>query len=335
MRFFLVLVFFVLVLAGLQAYQKTQQGHNVPADTQNTQIKKDLQQPEWNTTQQGTINLSRVRYDSEGLSIAGLVCAPRKLKDNTPLIMLEHGGFDTSTDPKRCAEYARLGYVIAQSAYRGQGGSEGKVEACQGEVQDSLALKQVVQERLKTRGVVHIGVSLGGCIALKAAAQQKDVKGVAILVTPMDFAQQIRILRATRPDALDRWYQIFGGTPEDAPEQYEKRQPLKEAALVDAPVLNLVAAQDPLIPYKQLCDLLVVRRKADRTVKVVHLARNGSASPPVQERYICEGEGKPALQLPAFRQEDVFVTYYNLYHTSTPHMWKTVQNFVFAVAPRP
>lgn len=331
-----------LLLTGCEIQQKSQQNHSrtVQEKTQKAEPIKDSHQAEWRTVKQGKINLSQVTYQNSDLKIDALVCAPQTLKSGTPLLMLEHGGFDTETDPRKCEEYARMGYVIAQSAYRGQGRSEGKVEACLGEVSDSLALKQVVQDRLKTQGVVHVGVSLGGCIALKAAAQQKDVKGVAILVTPMDFAQQIRILRATRPDALSRWYEIFGGTPEDAPEQYEKRRPITVAAEVNAPILNLIAAQDPLIPYQQQCDLLSVRKKAGKSVDVVHLARNGAPNPPLQQRYVCEGEGKPAFKLPefkaqAFKNQDVFVTYYDLHHTSTAQMWKTVQDFLQAVAPLP
>ncbi|GEM45857.1 alpha/beta hydrolase family protein [Deinococcus cellulosilyticus] len=331
-----------LLLTGCEVERKSQQNQSrtVQEKTQKVTPEKDIHQAEWRTVKQGKLNLSQVTYLSEGLKIDALVCAPQNLKAGTPLLMLEHGGFDTETDPRKCNEYAQMGYVIAQSAYRGQGRSEGKVEACLGEVNDSLALKQVVQDRLKTQGVVHVGVSLGGCIALKAAAQQKDVKGVAILVTPMDFAQQIRILRATRPDALSRWFEIFGGTPEEAPEQYEKRRPIAAAPQVNAPILNLIAAQDPLIPYKQQCDLLSVRKKAGKMVEVVHLARNGAPNPPLQQRYVCEGEGKPAFKLPEFKpqdfkNQDVFVTYYDLHHTSTAHMWKTVQDFLRTVAPLP
>lgn len=331
----------LLLLTGCEKPQKTDQNQVRPAQEKTPkpetppEVQKDTHQAEWRTVKQGRNNLSEVLYTSDGLKIDSLVCAPQNLKAGTPLVMLEHGGFDTETDVKKCQEYANLGYVIAQSAYRGQGRSEGKVEACLGEVNDSLNLKKIVQDRLKTRGVIHVGVSLGGCIALKASAGQKDVLGVAVLVTPMDFAQQIRILRASRPDALKRWYSIFGGTPEDAPEQYEKRQPLKAASQIKAPVLNLIAAQDPLIPYKQQCDLLAVRKKAGNKVTAVHLARDGAENPALQERYVCKGEGKPEFKLPAFKGQDVFVTYYDLHHTSTRHMWNTVQAFIQQKAPLP
>ncbi|MBB6099068.1 dipeptidyl aminopeptidase/acylaminoacyl peptidase [Deinobacterium chartae] len=284
----------------------------------------------WQSAPQGNLEVTHVRYGVDNLQIRGLVCAPRTFRPGRPLLMLEHGGFSSEPSLELCRRFAEQGYVVAQSAYRGQGGSQGQVEACMGEVRDSRALQRLVQDRYLTSKVGFLGVSLGGCVALKAAAGQSGVGAVVTLISPTDFAEQVGILQRTRPDAVNRWHQIFGGSPQDNPQAYAQRSPLAAAARVKAPLMVVAADQDPLIPVSQSCRVRDVRRKAGFRVLEVRLNRQGEPYRGELKAWRrCAGE-RPLGQLPPLRGEDVLLHYGDLFHTSTPQMWNAAEQFLAA-----
>ncbi|WP_052155133.1 S9 family peptidase [Thermus sp. 2.9] len=60
------------------------------------------------------------------------------------------------------------------------------------------------------------------------------------------------LLRRSRPEALGRWREVFGGLPEDCPACYVRQSPLPEAGRLQAPLLVLQAGNDPLTPHPGL-----------------------------------------------------------------------------------
>ncbi len=142
-----------------------------------------------------------VVYGRDGLRLFAQVCLPQGATDRA--VILVPGGFGPPTVEmeRRCRLYAEKGVVALVPHLRGRGKSEGKVTGCLKEAED-LALLARLLPRLGVRRYAFAGYSLGACVALKAAALEGRARGVAFVIGPVDFAEQVGILRKTRPDAL-------------------------------------------------------------------------------------------------------------------------------------
>lgn len=269
-------------------------------------------------------------YRVDGLSIKGFVCRPDK-KLGRPLLNLVHGGLDTLVDLALCRRFARLGYVVAASALRGQGGSQGQVEICGGEVNDVRALGSLVQGRYKTDPgqVGYLGVSLGGCVAIKAASATTGARAVITLLSPTDFAEQVQRL-SYRPGVAQRWEALLGGSAAQVGGAYEARRPLTALRRLKAPLLTVAADRDQLIGLRQSCAVLDIRRQMGRRVQVVRQTREGRpADLTADVRQRCADEAAVG-QLPALKGRDVLLIYENLDHLSTPAMWKAAEAYLAA-----
>ncbi|WP_181391926.1 alpha/beta hydrolase family protein [Deinococcus irradiatisoli] len=280
----------------------------------------------------GPVLTERLTYRVDHLQVRALICRP-DLRPGRPLLNLVHGGLDSPVDEAACRRFARLGYVVAASALRGQGGSQGRPEICGGEVDDVRALSSLVRQRSKTdpRRIGYLGVSLGGCVAIKAAALGSGVRAVVTLLSPTDFAEQLDLLRPVRPDAVARWEALLGGPASARPAAYEARRPLKALARLRAPLLTVAAGRDQLIPLKQSCAVRDVRRLSGHHVTEVRQNQAGRPAPRDSRRRLqrCRDEA-PLGRLPALQRQDVLLIYEDLGHTSTPLMWRTAEAFLKA-----
>ena len=274
--------------------------------------------------------LDQLSYKVGGLRINALVCRPDQ-RSGRPLLNLVHGGLDSPVDEAACRRFARLGYVVAASALRGQGGSQGRPEICGGEVDDVRALRSLVQQRYKAdpRRVAFLGVSLGGCVAIKAASGTLGVQAVVTLLSPTNFAEQLSLLRH-RPEAVARWEALLGGPANQVSAAYEARRPLKALTHLRAPLLTVAADQDQLIPLRQSCAVRDIRRSVGRRVIEVRRTKDGgpaTLSRPVTQR--CHNEAAVG-HLPPLKQQDVLLIYEDLGHTSTPAMWNAAEAYLAA-----
>ncbi|MFN4072969.1 MAG: alpha/beta hydrolase family protein [Thermus sp.] len=266
-----------------------------------------------------------VVYGRDGLTLFAQVCPARGAADRA--VILVPGGFGppTADMEKRCRLYAGKGVMALVPHLRGRGKSEGKPTGCLEEAED-LALLARLLTRLGIRYHAYAGYSLGACVALKAAALEGRARGVAFVIGPVDFAEQVEILRRTRPDALARWREVFGGLPEDCPDCYAQQSPLPYAPRLGAPLLILHAGNDPLIPPTQACRLRDVREKAGRRVYQVALTREGEPwTRPLTK-------GRACLRPTGFGpwEEDHLILFPDLHHAVTPAMEALVERFVLA-----
>jgi len=163
--------------------------------------------PTWLTDEvlargQGIV-VERVTYLSEGLRIVGQVCRPDDGASHS-LLMIDHGGFDGNDDAfagdlagtSLCLGAARAGYVVGESSYRGEDGSDGQVEVCLGEVDDVVAMLAILraQSYVDPGRAAAFGGSHGGCITTMLALRDPTLKAAVDFVGPSDLA------------ALDAWW---------------------------------------------------------------------------------------------------------------------------------
>jgi hypothetical protein len=136
------------------------------------------------------VRIEQVSYLSDGLVINGEVCRPSDQLRH-PVIMSNHGGFSGLGgygDPF-CIGFGSLGYVVGESSYRGEDGSEGQVEVCLGEVRDVQNMMSILESQPYSdpARVAAIGGSHGGCITDKLAIQVPSLKAAVDFFGPSDL----------------------------------------------------------------------------------------------------------------------------------------------------
>ncbi|MDN5862097.1 MAG: alpha/beta fold hydrolase [Salinisphaera sp.] len=244
--------------------------------------------------------IEKVSYRSQGLTIFGQVCRPRG-RGPFPVLVYNHGGFHglgRYWNGQACKSAAKNGYVTIASSYRGEDGSQGKVEACLGEVADVLNMIDVAAAFAYTDDdhIVMYGASHGGCITLRAVAAGAPVQAATAIAAPVDWAKAYRyIVRQSANKALPQTaratYRYLaavvrtaaGGTPDEVPAAYRARSPLYEADALAAwphPLLMSHGVDDAIVRVSASCRLAA----AMGNVSAYHLDATGKGvaqhSPP-------------------------------------------------------
>jgi dipeptidyl aminopeptidase/acylaminoacyl peptidase len=191
------------------------------------------------------------------------------------VLIFNHGGFSGITDLAAsngfCALAARRGWVLAESSYRGEDGSDGQTEVCLGEVDDVLSMLKVVRSQpySDSRRIAMIGVSHGGCITSRAVERSADIGLAVAIAGPTDWTAAMRATRrsandvSTNPELreiqmflVNKIEKIVGGTPEQYPERYAMRSPdAEKIAQWDKPYLIMHGIDDTIVPVQQACAL--------------------------------------------------------------------------------
>lgn len=236
----------------------------------------------WETVErlreEGGMIAEKVSYRSQGLRVFGLVCRPAA-EGRFKTIVYNHGGFEGTGDfdTAICVDAVRNGYVIVESSYRGEDGSEGRIEVCLGEVDDVLAITDVARSLpyVDPDKVSMLGVSHGGCITTRAVQRGAKVAAAVDVFGPKDLAENYRTWKARRDaDAGPELNAVFdalmrvvrdgtGGTPEEKPEEYAKRSPLQYVAELDrfpAPYMAVHGVLDALVLARDTCRLAAEAR---------------------------------------------------------------------------
>jgi dienelactone hydrolase len=296
----------------------------------------------------GTILVEKVSYRSAGLRIYGQLCRPKR-PGRYRVVVWNHGGFEglTGADDQECRDTARMGLVQLQSSYRGEGGSQGHVEVCLGEVNDVLAMMRVGlrQPYADADHVFMVGASHGGCITVRAIEGGAKLDGAVDISGPTDWATDFKAWRAQQdaPRTSAAAKQFFrhlmnvlvdatGGTPDAVPDEYRKRSPLFFAGKLahdPKPFLVVHGNADVIVPPSDSCRL-VATVTGFRAYHVGAKARVSRLPP----RRSCGLPGvtwlktpKPTIRWPADR---FFVVYDGVGHVDDPRLLADVRPFLLS-----
>ncbi|MGI9085528.1 MAG: alpha/beta hydrolase family protein [Aeromicrobium sp.] len=283
------------------------------------------------TSDDAGILIQKVTYRSGDLTIDGQVCRPTG-RGPHPVLIWNHGGFagldDWNNPGGFCAVAARSGWVLAESSYRGEDGSDGEIEICLGEVDDSLSLLETVldQSYADADRVAMVGVSHGGCITTRAVQQGAPVQLAVDVAGPSDWAELWTFMnrakaRPSTPANVKSVYSslletvetAIGGTPAEHPERYAERSPIHKAGSIaqDSKAFLIVhGGADVVVPIQQSCDLAT--RIGD--VRAYRFDRSGAvASQPVAGCEDLPWRGPPT-PVPAFVGDRYLLVYDGVDH---------------------
>jgi dipeptidyl aminopeptidase/acylaminoacyl peptidase len=232
--------------------------------------------------------VEQVAHRSDGLTVKAVVVRPNDARAH-PVVLFAHGGFsglgftNWNAPAGACSmcdllkALASAGYAVAASSYRGEDGSGGSVEVCQGEVDDVANLACAVAQQPWADGrFAAYGVSHGACVALRLAERDPNLRAAIAFVPPMDWGtlydgwqQQLArgsplcladTARGTNATSCAAAYVhlsseirgALGGTPATQPAAYAARSPVGSLPL-RAPAILFHGTQDYVVDLGQAC----------------------------------------------------------------------------------
>jgi dipeptidyl aminopeptidase/acylaminoacyl peptidase len=223
------------------------------------------------TFEDNIVRIEKVSYRSTGgLRVEGQICRTT-IPGRRPILVVNHGGFEGlggEWNGGLCKTIAQAGYVVIESSYRGEDGSEGGVEFCLGEVDDVLAMLEIALEQhwADPRRVSMLGISHGGCITLRALQRGAPVQAAVNVFGPTEAASLVQFWQARvaagDPNAaayrelINEVLRATGGSPDPASPAYTSRSPVAFVPQLDAfpgPLLTVHGTSDPLVPLAQSC----------------------------------------------------------------------------------
>lgn len=223
---------------------------------------------------EGTLTVSgleaqEISYLSDGLRVRGFLFLPPG-DGRGPGIVFNHGGVSgVSKDMlRRSADLARAGYVVLTPAYRGEGGSEGRIEVADGEVTDVLTAAQILRghPRVDPRSIALVGSSHGALISVLGATRDPRFAAVAAACGVMDVHAWYRYLVDNGFDVSDSLsVAVYGRGPEDRPEAFERRSAVRVAGRLDAPLLLQQGLKDRIVPPDQVWRMAAALERTGKT----------------------------------------------------------------------
>lgn len=214
--------------------------------------------------------------EGPGGTIHALVATPEG-RGPFPTVFLVHGGptwHDSDSFASDRAAYVDLGCAVVHVNYRGSTGyGAAWRDAITGrpgltELEDVAA----VQDWAVSSGLadgercVIAGGSWGGYLTLLGLGVQPGRWAAGVAAVPVAdylaaYEDEMEPLRA-----FDR--SLFGGSPAEVPERYERSSPITYVDAVRAPVLVLAGANDPRCPIRQIENWLAAAAERGRDVQV-------------------------------------------------------------------
>lgn len=198
----------------------------------------------------------RVEYGSDGLNITAVLCRPAR-KGRFPIIVKCHGYhmpteyakhvFVEERKARETSWWASKGFAVIAPNYRGTSGSDGNVEGGEGEFEDCRnAIRYLSKKKYADASkVFFIGKSMGGAIALRAAAEIPQVKAAAVYYSPYDFTsnrRKLHIIHLCFVWATMGVRALFGGL--------EKISPKNFAQNIRCPVVLFYGKSDEVVSWR-------------------------------------------------------------------------------------
>lgn len=216
------------------------------------------------TTRGDGIEAYNIAYKSGDYSITGFLAQPivrynpqGEPESVYPAVILNHDGRQGVTRAWRetALEFARRGYVVAASSFRGQqgleGSSQGRFEFAKGEVLDFLQLTQLVRklEYVDPQRIVVIGEGHGASVTAEGIGRS-NVFSAAVVVSPTLFSASAEYGYAGLQRLREVSNDMLGGSISESAlvRELKAREAFANVGNLRTPVLVLATGSDPDLP---------------------------------------------------------------------------------------
>lgn len=234
-------------------------------------------------------------YKSDGLKIYALLTVPQGVKPEKgwPVIIFNHG-FIPPQEYRTTERYgayvdafARRGYIVFKSDYRGHGNSEGKAEGGYGSTAYTIDVLNAVSSLKKYQyanpdRIGMWGHSMGGAITLRSMVVSKDIKvGViwaGVVASYPDLLNHWRRRnRAPTPQWTTSWRQRLidqYGAPEVNPSFWDSISATSYVGDISGPIQLHHARDDSHVPFLFSEKLDKVLQDAQKSVEFYSYSGN-------------------------------------------------------------
>ncbi len=196
-------------------------------------------------------------YNSGSLRIRGRLFLP-KSTTRTAGILYNHGGVSglSNLAATRCRELAQAGFAVFASSYRGEDGSDGKVEVAKGEIDDVLAGYNWFRThpRVDPKRIAQFGTSHGALIGLLGSARDTSFRALVFAYGVADIVAWYKHLERTKQLSNDQLTRdTYGNGPTDRPSSFAIRMGLTAVPKISStmPVLIVQGGKDVVVPPEQ------------------------------------------------------------------------------------
>ncbi len=196
-------------------------------------------------------------YKSDNLRIRGRLFLPSGTA-RVAGVVYNHGGVTglSNLAATRCRELAQAGLAVFASSYRGEDGSDGKVEVAKGEIDDVLAGYNwfKTHPRVDAKRIAQFGTSHGALIGLFSSARDSSFRSLVFAYGVADIVAWYEHLVRTKQLTNDQLTKdTYGNGPADRPESFAVRMGLSAVPKIpDAmPVLIIQGGKDVIVPLEQ------------------------------------------------------------------------------------
>jgi len=183
--------------------------------------------------------LYRIRYKSDEYEVMGYVAAPANFMEREyPVLIFNRGGnrnFGALTHGDMLV-FAMRGYIVLGSQYRGVAGGTGMEQFGGDDINDVLRLIDISEsfEFAQQGGVYMFGASRGGMMTYIASRMDDRIRAATVwagLSNAFDGFHE-------REQAMQQVFiDLVGGTPDEMPEEFERRSAVFWADEIRVPLL--------------------------------------------------------------------------------------------------
>lgn len=200
------------------------------------------------------VELLKIRYASDGLSVAGFIARPKKRQGLLPFIVFSRGGLEDGLlgmsnfhFVQEMLRYASEGFVVVASQYRGYEGAGGRDEVGGADLADVFNIIKMARslDYVDPERLFMWGYSRGGLMTLQAIRDGAKPRAVVLVGAPTDYGARL-------PLAEPFYRQTFPDYDRRKDEHLRNRTPLNWVEKIDAPVLILHGGEDNLPPAQSL-----------------------------------------------------------------------------------
>ena len=200
-----------------------------------------------------------VRWQSDGLTISGLLYVPPRKRKPLPAILYVHGGPTAQSQNAWAApvqHLVSLGYVVLAPNYRGSTGygrafqEANRFDLGGGDMRDVIAAAEylVRQGYADPKRIAITGASYGGYLTMTALTRHPNMFAAGSALVP--FLNWFTEVANERAD-LQYWDRQNFGDPVENADRFREYSPITYIRDIVAPVQMIAGAHDPRCPASE------------------------------------------------------------------------------------